>query len=337
MRNALLLLILVSQSIFAQAENAEEVRLTRSQYIEMWQEEAIFQMVTHGIPASITLAQGILESGNGNSELARKANNHFGIKCHSTWKGKKAYHDDDRKGECFRVYPSAKESYEDHSLFLKRSRYAELFDLKIDDYKRWARGLRKCGYATDPAYSRRLIDLIEENDLKRFDKMGMKMMKKGIVPSRKDEDSVAKKDKKKKPKSSSKGTNSKSNDSDHIATVDVSVSRVKKVSDNRIRYTIVKEGDDFEKIAEAFEMVSWQVRRYNDLEKGEELEQGQRIYLQPKKWRAQKDFHVVEEGETMWDISQMYGVKLKKLYKKNNMERGSEPQPGQKLSLRKNL
>ncbi|MFZ6053433.1 glucosaminidase domain-containing protein [Halocola ammonii] len=337
MRNALLLLVLVSQSIFAQAENGEEQRLTRSQYIEMWQDEAIYQMVVHGIPASITLAQGILESGNGNSELARKANNHFGIKCHSSWTGKKAYHDDDRKGECFRVYPNARESYEDHSLFLKRSRYAELFDLKIDDYKRWARGLKKCGYATDPAYSRRLIDLIEENNLEQYDKMGMKMMKKGIVPERKGEEVVAKKEDKKESKGSGKTPTQKSKDSDHIATVEVSVSRVKKVSDNRIRYTIAKEGDNFEKIAEAFEMVPWQVRRYNDLDKGEKLEAGQRIYLQPKKWRAQKDFHVVEEGETMWDISQMYGVKLKKLYKKNNMERGTEPKVGQKLSLRKNL
>lgn len=332
MRTALLLILFSSQLLFAQAENGDESRMTRSQYIDFWQEEAIYQMVTYGIPASITLAQGILESGSGNSELARKANNHFGIKCHSAWTGKKAYHDDDRKGECFRVYPSARESYEDHSLFLKRSRYAELFELKIDDYKRWARGLKKCGYATDPSYARRLINLIEENKLDRFDAIGKKMIRKGKVPERsKDGPAPIPQQKDDEPPVAS------SKDKDHIAEVNVTVSRVKKVSDNRIRYTIAKEGDDFKSIADDFEMVGWQIRKYNDLEKGEELEAGQRIYLQPKRWKAEEDWHVVKEGETMWDISQKYGVKLKKLYRKNNMERGTEPEVGQKLSLRKRI
>ena len=124
----------------------------------------------YDIPASISLAQGILESGMGYSRLAVEANNHFGIKCHSEWEGKRIYHDDDEKGECFRVYKDPRTSYRDHSLFLtSRSRYNLLFDLKIDDYKGWAKGLKKAGYATDPKYSNKLINLIERYSLDRFD------------------------------------------------------------------------------------------------------------------------------------------------------------------------
>ena len=132
---------------------------TNETYIDQWQDEAVRQMQKYGIPASITLAQGILESGNGVSELAQRSNNHFGIKCHSTWTGKRTYHDDDEKGECFRVYDDAKDSYEDHSHFLLRDRYARLFELEPTDYKGWAKGLKACGYATDPSYADRLITL----------------------------------------------------------------------------------------------------------------------------------------------------------------------------------
>ena len=149
-------------------------KLSRSDYVEQWKSEAIQQMQEHNIPASITLAQGILESGSGNSELAVKGKNHFGIKCHG-WTGKKMYMDDDAKGECFRVYKSASESYKDHSLFLnKYDRYAFLFDLEVTDYKGWAKGLKKAGYATNPQYPQLLIKLIEDLDLSQYDK--------GVVP-----------------------------------------------------------------------------------------------------------------------------------------------------------
>lgn len=146
---------------------------SRSQYIEEYHELAIKEMNRVGIPASITLAQGMLESGNGNSTLARKSNNHFGIKCHNDWKGKRVYHDDDRKGECFRKYKTVYQSYIDHSDFLTgKQRYASLFELKTTDYKGWAKGLKKAGYATDPKYAHRLIEIIEENNLDRFDRGG---------------------------------------------------------------------------------------------------------------------------------------------------------------------
>ena len=143
----------------------------RQIYIDAYDVTAMREMKQYGIPASITLAQGILESGDGKSSLANKSNNHFGIKCHGDWKGQKVYHDDDKKGECFRKYKNPDQSFRDHSLFLsERSRYAFLFDLKPDDYKGWAKGLQKAGYATSKTYSKRLISIIEVNDLQRFDK-----------------------------------------------------------------------------------------------------------------------------------------------------------------------
>ena len=144
----------------------------RKEYITGYSNIAITQMKKHKIPASITLAQGILESGSGNSYLARSSNNHFGIKCGSQWKGKTSYHDDDKENECFRAYSRVKDSYLDHSVFLtSNQRYAFLFDLKENDYKAWARGLKKAGYATNPHYADRLIQLIEEEKLYVFDQL----------------------------------------------------------------------------------------------------------------------------------------------------------------------
>jgi len=138
-------------------------------YIAFFKAVAIHEMKLYGIPASITLAQGILESGSGKGRLARQANNHFGIKCHD-WTGPRIYHDDDRAQECFRKYNDPSQSYRDHSLFLaKRKRYADLFKHKITDYKAWARGLKKAGYATDPQYPKKLISLIERYKLYRYD------------------------------------------------------------------------------------------------------------------------------------------------------------------------
>lgn len=150
--------------------NAQE--LSRQEYIDKYKSIAIQEMREHGIPASITMGQGILESQNGNSQLTRESNNHFGIKCHSDWSGKKTFHDDDEKNECFRKYSSAKQSFKDHSLFLKKKRYEELFSYKITDYKSWAKGLKKAGYATNPEYANLLIKIIEDNQLYLLDADG---------------------------------------------------------------------------------------------------------------------------------------------------------------------
>ncbi|MCB0400529.1 MAG: glucosaminidase domain-containing protein [Flavobacteriales bacterium] len=282
-----------------------EHRFSRQEYIDTYKEDAIREMQRTGIPASITLAQGILESGDGNSPLAVYGKNHFGIKCHSDWKGKTMHLDDDAKNECFRKYKDVYESYRDHSDFLStRGRYAFLFDLKITDYKGWAKGLKKAGYATHPKYDDMLIDLIEQNKLYQYDSYGK------VPPRRmqKDRSSV-----------SLAGTGSE---------------RTIKLHNN-IKYIRVKAGDTYEQITQDYKMNLWQILKYNDLNKGDAIQEGDIIYLQPKKNTAKEEFHVVESGQSMRDISQLYGVKLKKLYKRNQMIMGTEPQVGSKIYLRK--
>ncbi|MBI9067519.1 MAG: glucosaminidase domain-containing protein [Salinivirgaceae bacterium] len=270
-----------------------------------------------GIPASITLAQGILESNNGNSTLALKANNHFGIKCHNDWNGKTYHHDDDRPNECFRKYKNADESFYDHSAFLiKHSRYAFLFEYEITDYKSWAKGLKKAGYATHSKYDKLLIKIIEANQLYQFDNKKFKLPKedrpKVVAP------------------------NLLAEDVDDYA-IDPFGTKVK--STNRIDYVISEEGDTYESIAEINDLMSWQLYKYNEKTRGAGLEAGEIVYLQPKRRKADVKFkyHIFKEGDTMYNISQKYGIKLKRLFKLNNMELGDEPTVGQQLSLRKRI
>lgn len=294
--------------VIAQDATAQpaEYRLTRKEYIETYKEEAIREMLRVGIPASITLAQGILESADGNSPLARYANNHFGIKCHTGWTGERFIMDDDEKNECFRRYYSVYDSYRDHSEFLTgRSRYASLFELSGTDYKGWAKGLKKAGYATNPQYANLLIKIIEDNELYKYDEV-KKVPKLDPEPAQ-----VA------------------------IADKLEEYDRAIRLQNN-IKYTVVKSGDSFFKIAKELDMGLWQLYKYNDMHKGQQLDPGQVLYLQPKRGKGTADFHTVKKGDSMWMISQMYGIRLKKLYKRNNMEFGSEPQAGEKLYLRSN-
>lgn len=306
---------------YAQGGNGTEPKLSRSDYIEKYAPFAVKEMLLSGVPASITLAQGILESGDGNSLLARKANNHFGIKCHGMWEGKKYYMDDDAKNECFRVYASVFESYKDHSEFLStRSRYASLFELKQTDYKGWAHGLKKAGYATNPKYPALLIKIIEENDLSRFDKM--KSPPKG---------SDSKDEKNKRSKSGKTKPNSEKPNEAIVST-----QQRQMYLRNNIRYIRVKEGDTYKSLERMLLLREWQVLKYNDKAKGSQLVPGEIIYLQPKRNKnSDKDYHFVAEGETVRWISQEYGVKLKKLYQYNDLNIGEEPAVGEKVWLRK--
>lgn len=313
MKRTLFILLGLSMTL---ALSATEKRLSRGEYITKWKDEALRQMVEHKIPASITLAQGIVESGNGNSELARKANNHFGIKCHSDWKGKRSYHDDDAKGECFRKYPSAEESFHDHSEFLKKKRYASLFDLNITDYKGWAKGLKKCGYATSPKYAKMLIDIIEQNNLDKYDKEGLRMMKgKQPIPEPKEDEHVV-----------------LAND-DELPGVDLTLARHVKLSDNNIKFILAESGDTYESIAKDLDLMPWQIWKYNDLAKSSSPQAGQKLYIQPKRARCKTKTHTVQDGETMWEISQKYGVKMKKIYKRNGLTVGSAVSAGTVLQL----
>lgn len=292
--------------VSAGAQPAER-RISRKEYVGQWSDEAQRQMLEHGIPASITLAQGILESGDGNSPLARYANNHFGIKCHDGWNGETFIQDDDARDECFRKYESAEESYNDHSLFLKtRGRYSSLFTLDPTDYKGWAKGLKKAGYATNPKYADLLIMLIEDNSLDRYDRINVIASKKPEI--KKDQEFTA------------------------VGQYNHTI----KVHDNNIRYIVAKDGDTFYKLSKEFEMGLWQLYKYNDLSKKDVLQAGDVIYLQPKRNKAAIDSHRVSEGETMYQISQKYGIKLNRLYKLNNIVPGTgEPEPGTLLSLKK--
>ncbi|MCF8223471.1 MAG: glucosaminidase domain-containing protein [Bacteroidales bacterium] len=293
-------------------------------YVSEYAELAMQEMRRTGIPASITLAQGIVESDYGRSRLARKANNHFGIKCHSDWKGKKIYHDDDRRNECFRSYRRVSESYRDHSDFLLNgSRYAFLFDLEPDDYSSWARGLKRAGYATNPRYARMLIDMIRDNNLDAYDRLVIRGKAFSLpVAVTHDEERV-------------------NNEEAHVNAEDNEQFVINKKSRikvrNRIQYIIVEEDDTYRSISDEFEMMKWELKKYNELEEKAKIRAGQVLYLQPKRNKAEPglDFHITKQGETMYSISQLYGIKLKALYRKNRMEVGTEPAPGTEIWLRK--
>ncbi len=262
-------------------------------YIETYKDLAIEQMNKYGIPASITLAQGLLETAAGQSRLAKKANNHFGIKVTSDWKGPYILADDDAPNEKFRKYRKAADSYEDHSLFLhKHPRYAPLFKLSITDYKGWARTLKKCGYATNPHYASSLINIIERYDLTQYDRGG-------------------KKSKKKKGKTAPLYT-SEQDFYDHHT-----IGR-----QNGLYYIVVEEGDDLKIISKYVGKKASSLRKYNDLPKDVDVSPGDIIYLSEKKSKADKSMkrvpHVVQPGETLHSISQLYGVKLSSIYKRNS-------------------
>lgn len=308
-------------------------------YIDTYSEIAVQEMYRSGVPASITLAQGMLESGNGRSQLAVKANNHFGIKCHNGWTGGRVYHDDDAKGECFRKYSHVRESFRDHSDFLRyRDRYKFLFDLNPTDYKGWAYGLKKAGYATDPSYPSKLIKLIEDYRLYQYDTKTASFGNAGK--------SVGKK----------KGTEFRTGQT--VETRPVSPTVIEQVqpatrqaqkkyfqfttsremfSKNGVPFVYAHEGETLQSIAKKYNLFVRELMRYNDLDLERPLEAGEVVYLQAKKNCAVKglDMHVLEGGETLWGISQRYAVKLEKIYKLNGWQTGFKPKEGDAVRLRK--
>ena len=248
------------------------------QYIEKYKKIALEQEKEHHIPACITLAQGLLESGAGKSELATKANNHFGIKCHKDWTGATFSHDDETSQECFRKYSKAKDSYEDHSLFLLRPRYASLFELPIDDYKGWAHGLRRCGYATDPTYAAKLIKLIEDYGLNTISGTQTAVEKTAEKPT---EDKTAEKPTEDKPAGEDIIAKAFGKEKKVTASMgEVSLFTEHQVfSEKMVRWVEAELGDTYETIAYEFNIDESRLRRYNKAEKGEQPEVGQKVYL----------------------------------------------------------
>jgi LysM repeat protein len=297
------------------------------EYINKYKDLAVNEMRRTGIPASITLAQGIIESDCGHSTLAREANNHFGIKCHDNWKGATIKHNDNKRNECFRKYNKPEESFYDHSDFLKSvPRYSFLFSYNSNDYKSWAYGLKKAGYATNPDYANMLIRTIEENNLWNYDH-GTTEAK---IPVRVN-DTVKSTVKTNSPGSAEKTIRLQGSVNTAVPAV---IPRVRE--NNRIQYIIVRDGETREKLENEFQLLKWELARYNELATDFQPKAGQILYLQPKRDKAEpgKEYYTTIEGDTMYEISQRYGIKLKKLYELNRMAEGTEPAPGDKIWLR---
>ncbi|MEN8137495.1 MAG: glucosaminidase domain-containing protein [Bacteroidota bacterium] len=283
-------------------------------YIKRYQKVAMDEMRIFGIPASITLAQGILESANGKSRLAIKANNHFGIKC-ANWTGKKIYHNDDKRGECFRSYPSPWGSYRDHSKFLKNQRrYADLFKIKVTDYKGWAYGLKKAGYATDKHYPKRLIRIIEDNKLYRFDQMVLN----GTEPPQKD--LIA---------STQKEVIDITEPHDFTGTHNI------KTHKSSLDYIVIREGDSYESLSIELDIKQKKLLEYNDKNWDSPLLNGETFFIERKNRKGKNKYYKVVKGDSMYSIAQKEGIRLEYLYKRNRMSWGLQPKIGTILYLRK--
>jgi LysM repeat protein len=272
--------------------------LSKKEYVSVYEKIAIQQMNQYKIPASITMAQGILESGSGNSTLAKTANNHFGIKCHTDWKGEKVYLDDDTKNECFRSYSKVEDSYIDHSMFLiTLKRYESLFSLSLSDYKGWSNGLKSAGYATNPKYAEQLIQLIEELELYKLDGSSNSL----------------------------------------ISTSNSSLILAKKSHENNVDYIVAKKGDSFYQIAKRHGLTLSQLHAYNDFNPEKDiLEVGDIVFIEPKRFYSRtKNTIILERTMSLREISQKEAVKLKKLMRKNQISSPDEQLPkGEKVFLR---
>ena len=298
-----LLGVLLLSAGMACAQSTWNVRYQR--YIDQYKDCAIEQMLKWNIPASITLAQGLLESGAGESDLARRANNHFGIKCHG-WSGATVYKDDDARNECFRRYASVFDSYEDHSLFLSRGqRYQGLFKLKKTDYKGWARGLKAAGYATNPKYADRLIDIIQLYRLYQYDKA--RSYDKFMTRHAKDHNANGQ-----------------------------PLHAIGQYNKNYFLYA--RRGDTFRTIGEEIGISYRKIAKYNERDKNDLLQEGEVVWLKKKQKKAPKEYkdrlHYVRQGESMYAIAQKYGIRLKSLYKMNKLSPDYDIRVGDALKLR---
>ena len=307
-RESVFCAFLVTLFIFGSVCKVEAQKRSQSyeDYIERYGSLAVEHRKKYGIPASITLAQGLLESGAGQSRLAREANNHFGIKCGSGWEGKSIKHDDDRRKECFRKYKKVEDSYEDHSRFLKRKRYEPLFKHKVTDYKSWAYGLRKCGYATDRKYPEKLISIIERYNLHRFDKR------------------------------ESKKTDDLINNDDLQAKAEIECGRLVYCR-GKLRYVIACEGDSYESISQQFGLKTKNLLSINEVSECDNaLSPGMIVHLKKKskKYSNKGKYYEVKKGETPYSISQKLGIQLKQLLKRNKLDEDAEIMPGDRLKVK---
>lgn len=301
------------------------------EYIRRYSPMAVEQMKRYGIPASITLAQGLLESGAGTSMLAQKANNHFGIKTGGTWTGPYLTKDDDAKSERFRKYESVEEGFEDHSRFLaERQRYASLFNLDPTDYKAWARGLKEAGYATNPEYANKLISLIEIYQLHEYDTA------KGSKHHQRQQD-VARNERQHEKAHKEVVETRPSKPNQKPAEVMVASQPLQIRMCNGCRYVLARKGDTFETLAEVTGVSRKKLMQFNEVDDTYVLRAGTPVYLEKKKShvasKQRGQFHEVKEGQSMHTISQLYGVRMQMLYRANSLEPDFMPAVGDLLML----
>ena len=315
------LLFVILLPLFAIAQ-----RITPEEYIQNYKDIAMREMREHKIPASITLAQGLLESGAGNSALAREAKNHFGIKCHKGWTGDTYIMDDDEKNECFRRYKNAEESFRDHSVFLKtRGRYSALFDLEITDYRGWAKGLKAAGYATNPKYAQLLIDRIELYDLTKYDQIALGLMADdNQMPNIAPEDELL------------ELAYSPENRS-VFELIDMTAEKRFVYENNGVRFVFAKEGETPEQLAKAFGIKFKKFCEYNLLKRPDEMvfHSGDVVYLgklRNRNWKAKR--YTVAEGETIRDLALRFAVKPERILRMNGLKEGERVSSGQVLWLR---
>ena len=334
---------------------AEWVKLTPEEYIYRWRATAVDNMEVYGIPASITMAQAILESGFGNGYLARVANNHFCIKCKKSWTGRTITHADDNPDDCFRVYDSVEESFADHADFLcSGKRYEFLFAYDVTDYESWAKGLKQAGYATAPDYAERLISLVERYNLSLLDqKNGIALYdeylaeKFGIKPTPATEEQSANTEQSDSSQTLSEvkgggatrpgiAYSDKGVDPNNYRVTINSHAGYNVYRTNGTYYIVANEGDTYERIGELFDVAPRLLRKFNDVKKPAQPEVYDVLYIEPKMacWQGEEMFHTVAEGETLYAISQMYGIRLKALKRLNKAYKDKELVVGLTIRLR---
>ena len=314
--------LLLGVLLFLTCTASAQRRMTYGEYIEKYKALAIEDQEIYGIPASITMAQALLESDCGNSRLAREANNHFGIKCKSDWTGETILHDDDAENECFRKYGSVEESFRDHSEFLDKSpRYQSLFALDLYDYKGWARGLKAAGYATNPRYADQLIKIIEENKLYLLDSGQDKLLAEEIAA--------------KPVEPLIPEIEAEKIDVDNYVISLNTVGDRAVYANNGSEFIVARQGDTYESLSKQAGVSAKRLRKFNDMPEDSQPAAGEPVYIRKKGKRANngKLIHVVKEGETLHSISQTYGIQLKKLSSMNRREPDSKLSAGQQIRL----
>lgn len=332
MKKTILIVLLLAIGIF----RAQEWK-TDEQYIQRFAKYAVEEMELYKIPASIKLAQGLLETGGGQSRLAQEGKNHFGIKCKEDWIGKTMKHTDDAPNECFRVYDDPRQSYRDHSIFLAtRKYYTGLFKLNPKDYKAWAYGLKKAGYATNPRYAQILIGRIEKYKLYEFDDISKNQVNEklfAMFPGYQSDDIIIK-------------TTPKEKEVEKIATYTpppvapkpltkqeiLNSLSIKTHPNDGLRYVVISDKIDLASVAEKYDISERRLMKYNELASSN-LIKNQIIFLESKNSSGNQEFYTTKSGEKMYDIAQKFGIKLHKLYRKNRMQEGQEPKTGQVIYL----